>query len=281
MSSVRRVAFDSIPIREMYETTAVGAHVSWITVAPVKALALVARDEVVVEAYGVEDNRRLHLIDDAGRLVNGKRLGVLVQVVPELDVVAGRLSLSFPDGYVVAGALEPGERITTHFYGRPVTGRVLAGEFAASLSAFAGEPLRLVLPDDGGAGVDRGSDGAVTLLGAASLDRLAGVAGVGEVDPRRFRMLFGVDGIGAHEEDAWIGRDVAVGEAVIRVRGNVGRCVVTTQNPETGASDLATLEVLTTYRGVMETTEPLPFGVVGSVAAPGRVALGDAVAPVF
>ncbi len=279
MSSVVGIAFDSIPIAEMDETAVVGASVSWITVAPVKGLALVARDEVVVEAYGVADNRRLHLVDDAGRLVNGKRLGGLVQVVPDLDVAAGRLSLSFPDGNVVAGALEPGEQIITHFYGRPVTGRIVGGELAASLSSFAGEPLRMVLPDDAGAGVDRGGDGAVTLLGTASLERLAGVAGVGKVDPRRFRMLFGVDGIGVHEEDTWIGRDVAVGEAVIRVRGNVGRCAVTTQNPDTGVRDLATLEALTAYRGVMETTEPLPFGVVGSVVTPGRVALGDAVAP--
>lgn len=251
------------------------ARVASITIAPVKGLALVARDDILLERHGVTGNRRLYLIDPSGRLVNGKRLGTLVQVVPELDLGAGSLGLSFPDGSRVVGEIVAGEPVTTEFYGRPVTGRVVHGDFGPALAAFSGEELRLVLADGEGDGVDRGGGGAVTMLGVASLARLAGVAGVDAVDPRRFRMLFGVDGIAAHEEDAWIGEHVAIGEAVVRVRGNVGRCAVTTHDPDSGVPDLPTLQALSAYRGVMETTEPLPFGVVGSVVSAGRVAVGD------
>jgi uncharacterized protein YcbX len=60
-------------------------------------------------------------------------------------------------------------------------------------------------------------------------------------------------------------------------QGNVGRCALTTQNPDTGAPDLDTLKALAAYRQVVETTEPLPFGVYATVAHAGRVRVGDTV----
>jgi uncharacterized protein YcbX len=59
----------------------------------------------------------------------------------------------------------------------------------------------------------------------------------------------------------------------------VGRCAITTQNPDTGKADLDTLKALAEYRGDVETTEPLPFGVHAAVAQPGRVRVGDLVEP--
>ncbi len=41
-----------------------------------------------------------------------------------------------------------------------------------------------------------------------------------------------------------------------------------------------TLHVLRSYRSQVPTTEPLPFGVHAAVMRPGRVRVGDAVAPV-
>ncbi len=66
----------------------------------------------------------------------------------------------------------------------------------------------------------------------------------------------------------------------MKLHGDVGRCVVTTQDPDTGERDLDTLRTLTGYRGEVETTERLPFGVWGEVVEPGTVRLGDAVEPV-
>jgi hypothetical protein len=56
----------------------------------------------------------------------------------------------------------------------------------------------------------------------------------GTVKRATFRMLMGVEGVGPHEEDTWLGRRVRAGGAAIVVRGNVGRRVITTLNPDTG-----------------------------------------------
>ena len=253
--------------------------VAWITIAPVKALALVHRDEVELEPFGVRENRRFYLTDENGRMMNGKCLTGLVQIVPEYDDAAGWLALRFPDGTSAEGEVDLGESVTTSFFGRPVAGRVVVGPWSEALSAFAGKPLRLVRTAEPGDGPDRGHSAGMSLVGTASLGALADAAGVDEVDGRRFRMLFGVEGFEAHAEDGWLGRRVRVGEAVVRPVGNVGRCAVTTQNPDTGEPDLDTLRVLGAYRGDVETSEPLPFGVWGEVVEPGRVRLGDLVKP--
>jgi uncharacterized protein len=61
----------------------------------------------------------------------------------------------------------------------------------------------------------------------------------------------------------------------VRVRGHVGRCLITQRHPESGATDIPMLDLLRSYRGDLDTTEPLAFGVYGEVLEPGRVALGD------
>ncbi len=256
------------------------ATVSWISIAPVKGLALVQRHEVVLETFGVRDNRRFHLIDEGGRLVNGKRFGMLVQVLPAWDEEHGVLTLRFPEGDEIAAEVALGDSVTTSFYGRPAGGRFVEGPWAPALSARAGRTLRLVQADDPGGAVDRGDRAGVSLVSTASLGALASAAGVaGETDGRRFRMLFGLDGLEAHEEDGWLDRRVRIGEAVVRPLGNVGRCAVTTQNPETGVPDLDTLAALKRYRDDVESSEPLPFGVWGEVVEPGAVRVGDLVEP--
>jgi uncharacterized protein YcbX len=255
------------------------ARVAWISVAPVKGLALAQREEVLLDRSGVREDRRFHLIGEDGRLLNGKQLGELFRISAEWDEEAQTLALYFPDGNVAAATVELGEPVTTNFYGRPVAGRIVDGPWDDALSSFVGRPLRLVQPAEPGGGLDRGG-GAVTLLSTASLEAIREAAGAnGPVDPRRFRMLFGVEDVAPHEEDSWIGRRVRIGEATALLRGNVGRCVVTTRDPDTGERTLATLDALADYRGDVETTEPLPFGVWGTVAEPGRVRLGDAVVP--
>jgi hypothetical protein len=157
----------------------------------------------------------------------------------------------------------------------------LNGAFSAALSEHAGKALRLLAAPPERIGIDRGRDGAVTLLSIASLERLRDEAGSTEpVDGRRFRMTFGVEGLKPHEEDGWIGRDVRVGDARVRVGGNVGRCAATTRQPDTGVVDFKTLHYLQAYRGEVSATEPLPFGVHARVVEPGRVRVGDVVEPV-
>ncbi|MDX6513189.1 MAG: uncharacterized protein QOE36_2693 [Gaiellaceae bacterium] len=248
--------------------------VSGFSVAPVKGMGLLHPEEINLEPYGVRENRRFHVIDDGGRRFGQIRCGPLVQIRPDYDESRGWLSLTFPDGSTVEGTVELGEAVETDFYGRPVPGRVVVGPWNDAVSEHIGTALRLVQPDEPGAGVDRAS-GGVSFLSQASCDELARRTGR-EVDPRRFRMLITLDGAEPHEEDTWLGREVAVGEAVALVRGTVGRCAITTQNPETGKVDFDTLREIKSYRGLDEDGE-IDFGVYGKVVRPGRVRVGDEV----
>jgi uncharacterized protein len=90
-------------------------------------------------------------------------------------------------------------------------------------------------------------------------------------------MTIGIDGIDAHAEDGWLGSHVRVGRAVVLLRGNVGRCAVTTLDPDRGVRDLETLDAIADYRAEVPTSERLPFGVWGEVVEPGRIEVGDAI----
>jgi uncharacterized protein YcbX len=251
--------------------------VSRISVSPVKGLALNHPDEVLLEHTGVRGNRRFHIVDAEGRRFNQLRKGGLVQIAQEYD--GERLTLHFPDGTSADGSVSLGAELTTDFYGRPVEGHVVEGPWSEALSRWAGRPLRLVQSAPGAA-VDR-SRGHVSMVSGASLEDLGRHGGhEGPVDGRRFRMLFELDGCAPHEEDGWIKRHVRIGQALVRLRGDVGRCAITTQNPDTGVPDFDTLRTIAAYRP--ETANEAgkkhwPFGVYGEVIEPGKVALGDSV----
>jgi uncharacterized protein YcbX len=252
------------------------ARVVAISVAPVKGLALEARESVALTLAGVEGDRRFYLVDETGHLINQKRVPALATVVS--SVADGRLRLSFPDGDV-EGEVELGDAIETSFYGRPVAGRLVLGPWGEALSAHTGASLRLVRTEQEGDGLDRGARAGVSIISTGSLRALAAEAGRDAVDGRRFRMLLTLDGLEPHGEDAWLGRRVRVGGATVALEGNVGRCAVTTRDPDTGVRDLETLDLIEAYRGEQPTTERLPFGVWGRIVEPGRVRLGDTAEP--
>jgi uncharacterized protein YcbX len=251
--------------------------VTRISVAPVKGLGLVHPESVSLDRHGVSENRRFHIVDAGGRRFNQLRNGALVRVRPEYDAERERLTLHFPDGSVADGEVALGTEVTTDFYDRPVVGNYVEGPWSAALSEWAGLPLRLVQSPPGLA-VDRGR-GHVSLISTASLAELGRNGEQTEpVDGRRFRMLFELDGCAPHEEDGWVKRHLRIGEATISIRGDVGRCAITTQNPETGEPDFDTLRTISAYRGLTENEEGkrhIPFGVYGEVTEPGRVTIGD------
>ena len=177
---------------------------------------------------------------------------------------------------MVEGEVSLGAPIETDFFGRPAGGRLVEGPFSEAISVFIGRDYRLVRSDEPGAGSDRGTEGSISLVSTATLDRLAKEAERDAIDARRFRMLFTITGLAEHEEDGWLGRSVALGGAVVHIEEVVGRCAVTTQDPDTGVPDLDTLRVLARYRPA-DSGEPLPIGVWGHVEQPGVVRVGDPV----
>ena len=251
------------------------AEITQLAFTPIKGTRLLTMDEIELSREGARGDRRFFVIDGRDRMVNGKTVGELSEVVASCrdDV----LRLEFPDGHVVEDEVHPGEIVTARFYSRQRDGRVVDGPFACALSEHVGRPLRLL---EALCGVDRGRAGGVSLISEASLARLAEVGGLETIDSRRFRMLVEVRGPGAHEEDQWLGRKVRIGAATIRVNGHVGRCLITSRHPDTGKIDVPTLDILGEYRRELDSTEPLPFGIYGEVREPATIRVGDPVAPI-
>jgi hypothetical protein len=248
--------------------------VTGLSVVPVKAMRVVAMDKIELGPLGARGDRAFCVIDERGRMVNGKTVASLQTVVAEYDAEAGELGLAFPDGTVTRAALEYGATMPIRFFGHESSARELRGPWSEALSAQLGRPLRLVRPE---IGVDRGRKGVASLVSLGSLRRLAQEAGEETVDPRRFRMLIEIDGVPAHAEDEWVGRRVRVGGALLAIHGHVGRCLITSRDPVTGQVTLPTLDLLGGYRREVTSTEPLPFGIHGEVLEPGSVRVGDAV----
>ena len=253
-------------------------RVTRISVAPVKSLGLLHPEEIELEPGGVRGNRRFWLRDESGALYAGKRDGALLQIRPEWDEDTRRLALTFPDGERIEGIVEVGEPVEAELYKLPRASRRVIGPWQDAISAYIGRPLTLLWADDGA--VDRSPrGGTVSLVSQASLERLHEEAGLdAPIDGRRFRMLFEIEGVAAHEEDEWIGRHVSIGDAELVFNGDIGRCVITSRNPDTGVPDVPTLVTLATYRREGK-NEPLPFGVYGSVVTPGKVRVGDIARP--
>ena len=261
----------------MWKTCAV--KVAWLHVAPVKGLVIQERDHVMLGLNGVDEDRRFCLVDETGRLLNGKRFAPVATMSALFEPATDRLELRLDHDARVSGTVTVGEPIEVTIYGHQAPGHLVEGPWTTALSDRMGRTVRLVRLDGPGHGHDRAKKSAgATLLSLASLARMAEEAGVASVDPRRFRMLIGIDGATAHEEDGWIGKRVRVGDSVVVPGGNVGRCVVTTRLPGSVETDLDTLELLAGYRRDLPTSEPLAFGIWARVERAGRIALGDEIA---
>lgn len=258
-------------------------RVARLSIAPVRGLGLQHPESIELTEMGVINDRRFYLVDDHGRLLDRLRASQLCRVFSESDADGTWLRLTFPDGRVVEGDVRLDEPVRTDIYNREAIGHVVGGPWAAALEPYAGRPVLLVRCDKSGGTRIRAGETQVrnqaSLVSDGSLAELARQLGVDRVDGRRFRMLIELEGAGAHEEDGWIGGEVALGSAVLSITKPDARCAITTQDPETGERDLDTLRTILRYRGFRpdDAEHKIDFGVLGEVAVPGRVSVGDAV----
>jgi uncharacterized protein len=256
-------------------------RVARLSYTPVRALGLLHPDHLDLTEMGVLNDRRFYLVDEHGRLVDRLLAGSLVRVHARTNDDATWLRMTFPDGSVIGGDVQLGERVQTDIYNRLAIGHVVGGPWAAALEPFAHRRVLLVRCDKPGGTRIRAGEALprnqVSLVTDGSLRELAGHLGVDEVDGRRFRMLIELEGATAHEEDSWIGRDVAIGSAVLTITKPDARCAITTQDPDTGERDLDTLRTILRYRGFRadDPERKIDFGVLGEVRTPGRISLGD------
>jgi uncharacterized protein YcbX len=253
--------------------------VSRLSITPVRSMALQHPHSIELGPNGVANDRRYSLHTEDGRIFDATKHGALVQIRASLETSNGRerLALVMPSGEVLEGDVGLGDPVLLDVYDRLFTARPVIGPWADAISEWAGRRLRLFRSERLPHEQDRYP---VSIVSEASVDELARQGNDGQqLDARRFRMLIEVAGAETpHEEDTWLGREVAIGEAVVRVTKPDARCVITTQDPDTGVRDFPTLHVIRQYRGLREGRK-LDFGVYADVVRPGRVAVGDAISP--
>lgn len=240
-----------------------------LTVAPVKALAAVRRQAVLIEPGGVPDDRRLFLLRPDGTVATQRRHPGLTAAVPDLDLEQRSLSVTFPDGTVATSELNPsGEPLAAVLFGKTRSGRAIPGAVADALSEYVREPVRVVLADSTGVGWD---EGPVSLVSTSSMSAVGAPAAEPGSPGNRFRMLVEVDGTAAYEEESWVGRDVRLGEATVRVSHALGRCVVIDHSPVSGTKDWPGVRTIAELRGA----DTVTLGVIAQVRTPGVVRVGD------
>ncbi|MCA0905733.1 MOSC domain-containing protein [Ruegeria marisrubri] len=86
----------------------------------------------------------------------------------------------------------------------------------------------------------------------------------------RWRGNIWFEGLPLWDEFDWLGQDVRIGEAVLRVRERITRCMATTANPETGERDADTLRALNSW-------DHQDFGVYAEVVQGGEIRVNDKV----
>ncbi len=213
---------------------------------PVKSMAGESLDAVMVEARGLAGDRWFAVVDEDGHLASGKNTRRFRRRDAVFSYAASTLDAG---GVVVSGP----------------TGRWPVGSTAldAALSAECGVPVR-VLPE---ADVRHFDGGAVSLVGTATLAWCAQRWGI-DADPRRLRANVVVKTDDPFVEESWVGRNVTVGEAELRVVQRVERCRTIDLAQDGAAAVGRWLQPLGGERD-------LRVAVYADVVAPGVVRVGD------
>ena len=152
--------------------------------------------------------------------------------------------------------------------------RLVAKFFANFLGDAVNGPLRVVeAPGHTFADARRKpnatTDKYVSLINRTSIATLEGAMGV-PVDPIRFRANVYFDGASAWSEHDWIGSEITLGAARLRVISPITRCAATQVNPVTAKRDLDIVAALARAFGHIN------MGVYAEVSAGGEIAVGDA-----
>jgi len=227
---------------------------------PVKSLQGERLDSALVTPAGIEGDRRFAIFDAQ------TGFGLTARRVPQLLYASARLlddravEITVPDGSIAAD-----DAALSTWLGRPVTLR-------SSDEAITRRYENPVDAEDEATGPWEpfdGSPGAFHDTAEASVS-LVSTATIGAWDRRRFRTNLVVDG---ESEDALVGSQVAVGDAVLDVALRLERCVMTTR-PQPGGIE-KDLNVLRTIHRRREGC--LAVGAV--VRQPGTARVGDAVLP--
>jgi uncharacterized protein YcbX len=110
----------------------------------------------------------------------------------------------------------------------------------------------------------------ISLIGLNSIAALEAAAG-GRRDPRRFRANIYISDLPEWEEFGWIGHELAIGDAVLKVQDRIPRCGATTVNPDTAERDANPVRELQQNFGHFD------LGVFAEVVQAGEIRPGDTI----
>ncbi|HJW40235.1 MAG TPA: MOSC domain-containing protein [Rhizomicrobium sp.] len=219
---------------------------------PVKSMQGERLGQCQLTAGGIPLDRGWALYDEESQRIRGAKW------IGELMICAARFIDGTSAGTVphVEIALPSGARVRSD---DPAVHDVLS-------DALGRKVTLLPLPQDG----NYFDACPVHVLTEASLRHLRKLAPDSQIDARRFRPNFVLEGEGdGLVENGWTGRDARLGHADISILRTTGRCIMTTRAQPGLAQDAEILKTL------IRDTEQM-FGVYAMVGCPGTVAVGDA-----
>jgi uncharacterized protein YcbX len=230
-----------------------------------------AHDSVDLTSDGPVGDRVFCLVDRSrGRVLRTVENPALLRACARWEM--GVLSVDLPDQTIEGVPSPTGKTLEVDYWGRTAEVQACTGPWAEAYSEYLGHDVALCRSAAPGEVVYGAS---VTLLTTASMRLLAERLGR-DIESERFRSTFLIDAGDAtpHIEDSWVGRDLRLGGATVRVRGVVPRCAVVDLDPVTGQNDASVLCELAGYR--LNAGE-VSFGVDAVVTAAGRVRTSDPV----
>lgn len=147
---------------------------------------------------------------------------------------------------------------------------------AAALTAYMGDEARGTprFTEAPGHSFSDVASKVVSIIGLGSVHALEQAIGL-TLDPLRFRANVYVSGSHPWAEFDWLGQEIQLGQAKLRVVKRIQRCPATEVNPATAARDAKPQRALREHFGHMD------LGVYAEVIEGGRLALGDALEPLL
>jgi len=247
-------------------------HIQRIGFTPVKGGRHLRQDVASLAMTGPVGDRAFCLVNKArGQVLRTIENPSLLQVTARWG--EGVLSVTFPDRTIEGIPSQGGERLTMDYWGRSAALQCVDGPWSQAYSDFLGLDVVLCRALTAGDVVYGASVTLATTSSTQLLERHLGH----QVASERFRSTFLVDTgrSPAHVEDSWVGRELRIGGACVRVLGVVPRCAVIDLHPEEGRPDVRVLAELAAYR---KSQAEITFGVDAEVIASGQVRPGDQVA---
>jgi uncharacterized protein len=256
---------------------------------PLKSARGIDLPEAQVDAFGLALDRRMMLVDPDGKFVSQRELPALAT----MTAIPGAAFLTLRMGEQEMMVAPPNEDLVpVILWNKAARARVAAASVNERLSAWLGRPLRLVFLDRdtglyasqdwAGEGVSTAfSDGypvLITTTGSlADLNRISLERGEKPVGMERFRPNIVIDCDKPWAEDFWA--SLAIGGITFDLVKPCSRCVITTQDQETGSRDGANPMPTMQYARLSADRRvigPL-FGWNAVARQTGKLTIGDAV----